>query len=86
MPGPLQTFQRAEIWEVILEDNLNVVRQVGRLLDGVECPRPAELVTDGELITPLCKKIDRRCRDTFRVAEVKGHADDDTMQIGGYGN
>ena len=44
VPGPLQTVQRAELWEVILAlqsadavhvgvDNLGVVRHVGRLLD-----------------------------------------------------
>ena len=30
-------------------DNLNVVRQVGCLLDGVESSRPAELMNDGDL-------------------------------------
>ena len=45
LPGPLQTVQRAEFWGVVLAlqaanafhlgvDNLNVVRHVGRLLDG----------------------------------------------------
>ena len=46
VPGPLQTVQRAELWGVILAlqasrgvhlggvDNLNVVRHVGRMLDG----------------------------------------------------
>ena len=45
VPGPLQSAQRAELWGVILAlqascgvhlgvDNLNVVRHVGRLLDG----------------------------------------------------
>ena len=46
LPGPLQTVQRAEFWGVVLAlqatnavhlgvDNLNVVRYVGRLLDGL---------------------------------------------------
>ena len=53
VPGPLQTVQRAQLWEVILAlqaseavhfgvDNLNVVRLVGRLLDGVLPSRPLE--------------------------------------------
>ena len=61
VPGPLQTVQRTEFWEVILAlqaldavhlgvDNLNVVRQVGRLLDGADSSRPAELMNDGDLI------------------------------------
>ena len=56
-PGPLQTVQRAEFWEVILVlqaadgvhlgvDNLGVVRRVGRLLNGIVGSRPAELVKD----------------------------------------
>ena len=55
VPGPFQTVQRAEFWGVILAhqaadgihlgvDNLNVVRHVGRLLDGNVGSRPAELV------------------------------------------
>ena len=61
VPGPLQTGQRAEFWGVILAlqaadgvhrgvDNLGVVRQVGRLLDGNVGSCPAELVKDGDLV------------------------------------
>ena len=65
VPGPLQSVQRAELWGegggVVLAlqataplhlgaDNLNVVRQVSRLLDGVRHPCPSELVKDGDLI------------------------------------
>ena len=57
-PGPLQSVQRAELWGVILAlhascgvhlgvDNLNVVRHVGRLLDGGLGARPFEIVQDG---------------------------------------
>ena len=49
VPGPLQSVQRAEFWEIILGvDNLNVVRHVGRLLDGGWNPCLAELIKDGE--------------------------------------
>ena len=61
VPGPLQTVQRAEFWQVLLAlqaadgihlgvDNLGVVRHVGRLLDGSVGSRPPELVKDGDLI------------------------------------
>ena len=54
LPGPLQTVQRAEFWGVVLAlqatnavhlvvDNLNVVRYVGRLLDGLCTVRPLRL-------------------------------------------
>ena len=60
-PGPLQTVQEAELWVVILAlqasdavhlgvNDLNVVRHVGRLLDGVRALRPLELKDDGDLI------------------------------------
>ena len=53
MSGPLQTVHRAQFWGVILAlqasaavhlgvDNLNVVRPVGRLLDGCRSSCPAE--------------------------------------------
>ena len=41
-------------------DNFNVVRQVGRLLDGVESSRPVELINDGDVITLMRKMIERR--------------------------
>ena len=61
VPGPLQSVQRAEMWGVILTlqssravhlgvDNLRVVRNVGRLIDGCRGPVPFELVNDGDLL------------------------------------
>ena len=55
VPPPLQSVQRAELWGVILAlqascgvhlgvDDLNVVRHVGRLLDGGLRARPFEIV------------------------------------------
>ena len=69
VPGPLQSAQRAELWGVILAlqascgvhlgvDNVNIVRHVGRLLDGGSGARPFEIVKDGDL---LCL-IDRMLR------------------------
>ena len=56
VPGPLQTVQRAELWGVILSlqagdgihlgvHNLEVVRHVGRILDGKPPSRPSLVVT-----------------------------------------
>ena len=70
MPGPLQTVQMAEFWEVILAlqsldaihpgvDHPDVVRQVGRLLDGVESSRPAELMNDGDLSILVRQMLER---------------------------
>ena len=82
VPGPLQTLQRAESWEVILAlqaadgvhlgvDNLSVVRHVGRLLDDNVGSRPAELVKDGDLIFLFGWVLEVRGQDTVRVSEDK---------------
>ena len=87
LPGPLQTVQRAEFWGVVLAlqatnavhlgvDNLNVVRYVGRLLDGLSTIRPFELVEDGDLIILVRKLLSIRGLDTVCISKVKGHADD----------
>ena len=91
--GPLQTVQRAELWGVILAlqsgdavhigvDNLGVVRHVGRLLDDCSFSTPLELVTDGDLLILLRRMIDLRGRNTVRVTEVKGHADEGMVSDG----
>ena len=85
--GPLQTVQRAELWGVILAlqssdavhvgvDNLDVVRHIGRLLDDCFSATTLELVTDGDLLVLIPRMLDLRGRDTVRVTEVKGHADE----------
>ena len=69
VPGPLQSVQRAEMWEChswLLQsssavhlgvDNLGVVRHVGRILDGRPgCCHPFELVNDGDLLLFLIRK------------------------------
>ena len=82
VPGPLQTVQRAELWEVILAlqssdavhvgvDNLGVVRHVGRLLDDCYCSLPLELVTNGDLLVLVRRMLDPRGRDTVRITKVK---------------
>ena len=40
-------------------DHPDVVRQVGRLLDGVESSRPAELMNDGDLSILLRQMLER---------------------------
>ena len=87
VPGPLQSVQRAELWGVILAvqascgvhlgvDNLNVVRQVGRLLDGGLGARPFEVVKDGDLLYLIDRILQLRGLDTVKISKVKGHADE----------
>ena len=93
MLGPLQTVQRAEFWEVVLAlqatdavhlgvNNLNVVRHVGRLLDGVRSSCPADLLNDGDLIMLTGRILKQRGRVTVRVSKVKEHADEEMVRIG----
>ena len=85
--GPLQSVQRAELWGVILAlqascgahlgvDNLNVVRHVGRLLDGGPGARPFEIVKDGDLLFLIDRMLQLRGLGTVKVSKVEGHADD----------
>ena len=95
VPGPLQSVQRGEFWDVILAlqandgvhlgfDNLGVVRHVGRILDDKPASRPAGLVKDGDLILLLLDKMLRLRRlDTVRILEVKDHADEALVRAGG---
>ena len=87
VPGPLQTVQRAELWGVILalqssdavyagDDNVGVVRHVGRLLNGHHGSTPFEFVTDGDLLVLIDRMLHLRGHDTVRITKVKGHADD----------
>ena len=64
-------------------DNLNVVRHLGRLLDGVRHPCPSELVKDGDFIFLIDSILRQRERDTVRVIKVKRHADEDMVQLVG---
>ena len=93
VPGPLQTVQRAELWEVILAlqsdravhvgvDNLGVVRHVGRLLGDLPPSIPLELVTDGDLLVLIRRMIDLRGSNTVRITKVKGHADEGMVADG----
>ena len=87
VPGPFQTVQRAELWGVILAlqasggahlgvDNLNVVRHVGRLLDGGLGARPFEIFKDGDLLYLIDRILQLRGLDTVKTSKVKGHADE----------
>ena len=93
VPGPLQSVQRAELWSVILAlqasggahlgvDNLNVVRHVGRLLDGCFRARPFEVLKDGDLLFLIHRMLCLRGFDTVRVSKVKGHASVDMVVHG----
>ena len=91
--GVMQTVQRAEFWGALLamqaywpchlgNDNLNVVRSIGRLLDADCLAKPLPLVKDGDLVALVQYMICTRGRETDRVTKVKGHAKDDDVQHG----
>ena len=61
------------------DDNLNVVRHVGRILDGVRSSCPAELLNDGDLIMLLMGSLEQSSRDTVPVSKVKGHAGEEVV-------
>ena len=93
VPGVLHTVQRTELWGAIVAlqaywpchlgiDNLNVVRNIGRLLDADCLARPLSLVKDGDLVALVQYMIRTRGRDTVRVTKVKGHAKDDDIHHG----
>ena len=96
LPGPLQTGQRAEMWDgggVILAlqslapvhlgvDHKKVVRHVSHILSGVSRGRPLELCTDGDLLILVADLIRKRGQDTVQVTEVEGHADDCMVRDG----
>ena len=93
VPVVLQTVQRAEFWGAIVAlqaywpchlgiDNLNVVRSIGCLLDADCLAKPLPLVKDGDLVALVQYMIRTRGRDTVRVTEVKGHANDDDVLHG----
>ena len=93
VPGALQTVQRAEFWGAIValqaywpchlgNDNLNVDRSIGCLLDADCLAKPLPFIKDGDLVALVQKKIRTRGRDTVRVTKVKGHANDDDVLHG----
>ena len=93
VPGVFQTVQRAEFWGAIVAfqaywlchlgiDNLNVARSIGCLLDSDCLSKPLPLVKDGDLIALARYLIHTRGRETVRVTEVKGHAEDVDVQQG----
>ena len=93
VPGPLESVQRAELWGVILAlqasggvhlgvDNLNVVRHVGRLLDGCFGAQPFEVLNDGDLLFLIHRLLCLRGFDTVRISKVKGHASEDMVVDG----
>ena len=73
-------------------DNLNVVRHVGCLLDGLSCVRPLKLVDDGDPIILIRKLLFIRGEGTVCISKVKGHADESLVRsgqvraLGRYGN
>ena len=91
--GPLQSVQRAQLWEVILPlqcssavhlgvDNLEVVGHVSRILDGQAGREPFGLTIDGDLLTVIERIILQSGVQSVRTSQVKGHADDDMVAVG----
>ena len=91
--GVMQTVQLAEFWGAIIAmqaywpchlgiDNLNVARSIGRLLDHDILVKPLPLVKDGDFIALAQYMIRTQGRETVRVTEVKGHAEDVDVQQG----
>ena len=71
--GVILAIQALDAVHVVV-DNLNVVRHVGRLLDGIEGLRPVELENDGDLLALVREMIESRGEGTARFTKVKGHA------------
>ena len=63
-------------------DNLNVVRHVGRRLDGLSSVRPLELVDDGDFIILIRKLLSIRGEGAVCISKVKGHADESLVRSG----
>ena len=63
-------------------DNLNVARSIGRLLDHDILVKPLPLVKDGDFIALAQYMIRTQGRETVRVTEVEGHAEDVDVQQG----
>ena len=93
VPGSLETVQRAEFWGAVLAmqacwpchlgiDNLNVARTLGWRLDRDCLVWPLPLVKDGDLVALARYMIRTRGRETVRITEVKGHAEDSDVQQG----
>ena len=93
VPGPLQTVQRAELWEVLVAlqgclrmhvgvDNLNVVNHVCGILAGRRAGRPFSLVNDGDLLMLVQQIIRWRGFGNAAVTEVKVHADEGLVAQG----
>ena len=61
---------------------LNVVRHIGRLLDGCRSSCPAELLNDGDLVMLTDRVLELRRRGTVRVTKVKGHVDAEMVRLG----
>ena len=91
--GVMQTVQLAEFWGAIIAmqaywpchfgiDNLNVARSFGRLLNHDILVKPMPLVKDGDFIALAQYMIRTQGRETVRVTEVKGHAEDVDVQQG----
>ena len=93
VPGVMQTVQRAEFWGAIVAlqaywpchlgiDDLNVARSKSRLLDHDCLVKPLPLVKDGDSVALVQYMIRSRGRETVRVTQVKGHAENVDVQQG----
>ena len=62
--------------------NLNVVRHVGRMLDGNLGTLPFQVLPDGDLLCLVHHMLLLRGLDTVKVTKVKGHASEDMVVDG----
>ena len=60
----------------------NLVRHIGRLLDGCHGSVPFELIKDGDLLLLIQIMFHLGGLDTVRVSKVKGHADESMVLDG----
>ena len=93
VPGVMHTVQRAEFWGAIVAmqacwpchlgiDNRHVGRTVGRLLDRDCLDKLLPLVKGGALVALVQYMIRTGGRETVRVTEIKGHAEDADVESG----
>ena len=63
-------------------DNLDVAWTIGRLLDRDCLVKPLPLIKDGDLVALVHHMIRTQGRETVRVTEVNGHAEDSDVHHG----
>ena len=63
-------------------ENVNVVRHVGHLCDGVDPFEPFMFMNDGDLLALVTEMVFKRGLDTARVTQEQGHDDAEMVLLG----